>query len=201
MKYILILILLISFNLQAAQNDKDAVYNALLEKYGELSSISLKFKSMDNQHIEGSIEAKKGNKYILKMGNRIITCNGKSLWNYSIDDNNVIVSKFDKSIHTNSIENMFFSLLEEFSPTSMKKESSTRGTSFTILTLASNTNKSDINQIKIWIDNSGNIASFSLVKNNKEEKYAVWDIFTNKKMQDKQFDFTAPKGAEVIDLR
>ncbi len=200
-KYILVMFWAMSLSVAAQQNDKDAVYNALLDKYGELTSISLKFQSMNNKSITGSLTAKKGNKYVLKIGSRTITCNGKSLWNYSTDDSVVIITKFDKSIHTNSIENMFFSLLEEFSPIAMKSESSSKGTSFTVLTLGSNNSQSDIKQIKLWIGKNGDIASFSLIKNSSEEKWAVWDILINKKVQDKQFEFSAPKGAEIMDLR
>ncbi len=185
-----------------SQNDKDKVYNQLLEKYGSLSSISLKYRSMDNKNIEGSIEAKRGNKYIIKMGNRIITCNGKAIWNYSIDDKNVIISNFDSDLHSNSIEKMFFSLLEEFVPLEMKRESSSRGTTFTILTLESpKGTQFDVQRINLWLNRNSEIESFSLIRNGIEEKWAVWDIAINRKIADKTFDFIVPKGTEVIDLR
>jgi len=185
-----------------SQNDKDKVYNQLLEKYGDLSSISLKYRSMDNRNIEGAIEAKRGNKYIIKMGNRIITCNGMSIWNYSIDDKNVIISKFDSDLHSNSIEKMFFSLLEEFIPSEMKKESSTRGTTFTILTLdGPKGSKFDVQKINLWLNRNMEIESFSLFRSGIEEKWAIWDIALNKKIANKTFDFIVPKGTEVIDLR
>lgn len=204
LKYGLIVILMIfGISKSFAENDKDMVYNKLIEKYGDLSSVTLKFKSMDNDRIDGTIEAKKGNKYLIRMANRLIVCNAKSIWNYSIDDNNVIVSKFDKDLHSNSIEKLFFSLLQSFTPTAMKKESSSKGTSFTVLTLKSDEkeNAMNIKQIKLWLDKNYNIESFSFLKDGNEERWAVWDIFTNTKIQDKTFDFKVPKGAEVIDLR
>lgn len=186
-----------------AQNDKVEAYNKVLEKYGELATISLKFKSLDNSKLEGSIEAKSGNKYVLRMGSRIITCNGKTIWNYSIDDNNVIVSKFDPSLHSNSIEKLFFSLIESFSPTELKKESSSKGTSFTMLTLANKDNnaKFEFDAIKLWLNSSYEIESFSLMKKKSEERWAISNLTTNKKISDKTFNFTPPKGAEIIDLR
>ncbi len=199
---VFLLFTLLSANL-FSQNDKDIVYNQLIEKYGDLKSISLQFKSMDNPRVEGSLQAKRGNKYRLEMGSRIITSNAKFIWNYSIDDKNVIVSRFDKGLHSNSIENLFFTFLQDFSPVSLKKENSSKGTSFTILTLKSVNNDENINieSITLWLDQNSNIQSFAIENGKSTEKWSVWNLNTNPNLTDKSFDFRVPKGAELIDLR
>ncbi len=183
-----------------AQNDKVQVYNSLLSKYGDINSISLKFKSMNNKSLEGKLDAQKGNKYVLRLGDRIITCNGKTLWNYSETDNNVIVSNFDSNIHTNSLENFFFSLISQLNPVELKAESSSRGTSFRILTLEPKTSE-QFSQIKLWIDSKGEIASIAIIKDKIEEKWAIWEVRINPKFEKEYFIFKAPKNVEIIDVR
>jgi|YNPMSStandDraft_1061717.scaffolds.fasta_scaffold00431_20 outer membrane lipoprotein-sorting protein len=194
-----ILIFLLAFASIFAQ-DKDQVYNSLLKKYGNLTSISLKFKSLSNANIEGKLEAQKGNKYILHLGDRTLTCNGKTLWNYSSEEKNVIISNFDSNVHTNSLENFFFTLISQLNPVELKKESSSRGTSFTILTLEPK-EISEFNKIKVWIDTQGEIVSISIFKNKVEEKWAIWDFRINPKFDKNHFTFKIPKDVEVIDLR
>ncbi|MCX8054074.1 MAG: outer-membrane lipoprotein carrier protein LolA [Ignavibacteria bacterium] len=183
-----------------AQNDKTQVYNSLLTKYGNITSISLKFKSLNNHSLEGKLDAQKGNKYVLRMGDRVITCNGKTLWNYSETDKNVIISNFDSNIHTNSLENFFFSLISQLNPVELKVESSSRGTSFKILTLEPKTSE-QFSQIKLWIDTKGEIASISIIKDKNEEKWAIWDVRINPKFEKEYFNFKAPKNVETIDIR
>lgn len=194
-----ILILIIAFASLLAQ-DKNQAYNSLINKYGNLTSISLKFKSLNNANIEGKLEAQKGNKYILHLGDHTITCNGKTLWNYSSEDKNVIISNFDSNVHTNSLENFFFTLISQLNPVELKKESSSRGTSFTILTLEPK-ETSEFSKIKLWLDTQGEIVSISILKNKIEEKWAIWDTRLNPKFDKNHFNFKVPKDIEVIDLR
>lgn len=195
-----IVVFLLAVAIVFAQNDKSQLYNSLLSKYGDINSISLKFKSLNNHSLEGKLDAQKGNKYVLRLGDRVITCNGKTLWNYSETDNNVIVSNFDSNIHTNSIENFFFSLISQLNPVELKVESSTRGTSFRILTLEPKTSE-QFSQIKLWIDSKGEIASIAIIKDKIEEKWAIWDVRINPKFEKEHFNFKAPKNVETIDIR
>jgi outer membrane lipoprotein-sorting protein len=82
----------------------------------------------------------------------------------------------------------------------LKKESSSRGTSFTILTLEPK-EISEFNKIKVWIDTQGEIVSISIFKNKVEEKWAIWDFRINPKFDKNHFTFKIPKDVEVIDLR
>ena len=195
-----IIVFLLAVAIVFAQNDKSQLYNSLLSKYGDINSISLKFKSLNNHSLEGKLDAQKGNKYVLRLGDRVITCNGKTLWNYSETDNNVIVSTLHSNIHTNSLENLFFSLISQLNPVELKVESSSRGTSFRILTLEPKTSE-QFSQIKLWIDSKGEIASIAIIKDKIEEKWAIWDVRINPKFEKEHFNFKAPKNVETIDIR
>jgi len=186
-----IIVFLLAVAIVFAQNDKSQLYNSLLSKYGDINSISLKFKSLNNHSLEGKLDAQKGNKYVLRLGDRVITCNGKTLWNYSETDNNVIVS---------NLENFFFSLISQLNPVELKVESSSRGTSFRILTLEPKTSE-QFSQIKLWIDSKGEIASIAIIKDKIEEKWAIWDVRINPKFEKEHFNFKAPKNVETIDIR
>jgi len=72
-KYFLILAL---FSMPALALDKDEIYSAVKEKYGNLDCITVKFKEK-NSGISGTLSAKRSNKYILELNDRTIVCNGK----------------------------------------------------------------------------------------------------------------------------
>ena len=44
--------------------------------------------------ISGTVKAKRGNKYVLDMGDRVPMSNGVAVWNYAKGPNSVVISNF-----------------------------------------------------------------------------------------------------------
>jgi outer membrane lipoprotein-sorting protein len=104
--------------------DKKSLFNELKEEFKELNSIEIYFVNRDTPEVTGHIIAKKGNKYRITMGDRIISSDGVTVWNYSITQNTVLISNF-KEINSGSLENLFFTEINNSKPISLNTINST----------------------------------------------------------------------------
>lgn len=197
---LLLCVLFINANLMFAA-DKNELYKSIIEKYGSLKSISFSFKSAKVPSISGSIKAKKGNKYILNSFDRLITCDGKTIWNYSPKDKNVIITEYTDDMTNSSLEKLFFGTLTNMSPIELKEENSSKNGSSYVLKLAPKSN-SNIKAITLWINKDKNdIKAIQIKTNESETKWILTNVKINSELSDKSFKFVVPKGAEVIDMR
>lgn len=188
-----------------AQNDKIEVYNNFLETYGDLKSISFNFVSVDKQKMKGKFIAKKGNKYILETEGRKLFCDGKTIWNYSISQKNVMISDYDKLSRESSIEAVFFELIEQFAPSALSSESNTKSGSslhLKLLPIEKKKKKSGINEIHIWLDkNTKKLKTVMIKGNGLDSKWNLTNINLNADYPDSKFNYKPGKNIEVIDLR
>lgn len=199
----ILILLMIFINSVNAQQDKDKIFEKLKKQYAELQTISLNFTLNENTFIKGQLNAKKGNKYILSFGNKIIYCNNKIIWNYSPTNNSVIISNYDDSNESISIEKIFFQFTEDFKAEKLYKNQISNNESSTILELIpKNSNQSDISKIKISINtNNLNISNVVIVSNYNEESWKISNLKLNTNIDDNRFDFKVPENVEIIDLR
>lgn len=203
--FFIALIGLLHFSQLFAQNDKDAVYNKLIEKFHNIKSLEIDFELKENPAYSGKITAKKGNKYIIEMENRKIVCNGSSIWNYSAKAKNVVINKFDPAKAGFSVEDLFFSILLAYEPVELVKESTSKGGSGLILKLVPPKKESEIDNVKsvsLWLDQgSYKIYTVAIDDGNGMQTWFIDRILLNEKVSDKIFEYTPPKGIEVIDMR
>lgn len=201
--YIYLLICLLIPFVANAQNDKASIYKSIVDKYGSIKSISLKFKSTDNLKVEGSIKAKKGNKYILAVGGRYIYCNGKKVWNYSPKDKNVLKNSYTDSPGQISIDKIFFNYLTGLEPSELKEEKTSKGEKNWVLTLTpkpGDKKTKNVKFLKLWISaKSLNINKLQASVDNSNQTWIVSDLKLNPSAQDKIFEFKVPKGVELIE--
>ena len=189
----------------AAENDKNAVYDKLKKQYGDLKSISLKFSMVGLTEFTGTLKAKKGNKFLFQTKDRIVVSNGKTVWNHSLTDKNVIISSYDTKLSESSVEQFFFSFLDNYSPSDLKKENTSGGASNYVLTLIPKNAKSTINgvkYIKVWIsDSNGEIKKIGFKNGPGEQVWELKSITVNPKLNESLFEYKVPKGMEQMDLR
>lgn len=185
-----------------ARNSKEEIFNYLKSKYGNIESIVAEFALSTNQKIKGKFWAKSGNKYIMQMDNRIITCNGTNLWNYSIKQNNVVISSFDKMSEEISVEKILFDLMNDYKVIEAKSELASKGKKQLMIVLEKNKKEGNLSKVKIWVDpNNYSINSVGIDRGGEFEIWNLSNLKINTKIEDSKFDFKTPKNAEEIDLR
>lgn len=115
MRSLISVLLVFTFVYYSYPIDKKSLFNDLKQEFNDLNSIEIYFVNRDNPDINGHIIAKKGNKYRITMGDRIISSDGATVWNYSSTQNTVLISNF-KEINSSSLENLFFTEINNSKP-------------------------------------------------------------------------------------
>jgi outer membrane lipoprotein-sorting protein len=212
MKFKLTTILFLIFFLNAtsylllSQPDKYSIHKKLKDKFKSIQTISAKFSIGDNSSEMMNIKAAKNNKYILELGERIIYCDGKNVWNYSINDNSVVISSYDPSDAGISLEQVFFDIIESFQPSELKLESSSFKNSDYILILVNPEKRLStaiIKSITLYL-NKKNFDIYIIkvkISDGSELSWQIHELIINPKLNQTIFEFKPQKDTEVIDLR
>lgn len=188
------LLLIFLFVNQSYAIDKNSVFNELKSNYKNIKSIEIIYSNAQNSDIKGELTAIKGNKYRITMGSRIITCDGTNVWNYSIPQKSVLISKFKESKSV-SIENLFFTEINESIVLSLSNLNSTKNNSKYELSLKNE--KTDF-AYKLYLDENKNIKSIYF--EDMEEEWIIEKLNINTKINDK-FEPKFADDIEIIDLR
>jgi len=203
-KVLAVLVILNISILYSQTPDKDECFKHLLDKYGKMNSVSFKFTSPDSKNLQGSLIAVRGNKYKIDTKDRVVCCNGETIWNNSIKDNKVLISTYDNT-NTNpmSIEKFFFNFLEQYTPSELTESTSSLGTKSYVLQLTPISEKSfDIDDVKIWLDiKNYNIRSLKLKIGGKIQTINIDDLVIDKNYPDKTFEYVATGKEQIIDFR
>ncbi len=181
--------------------DKEKVFEKLQNRILGANSVKITFE-MVNSTIKGVLFVDFTGKYRLELKKknrieRIITSNGKTIWNYTPFEKKLVVSNVetDQSL---GLQNFFERFSKDFSPISYQRELNSDFGSHNVLMLKSNTT----NQIvKVYLDEKLAIKGIQFDENGNKGTYRLLKIDYEYKLRKGFFEFKIPKGIEVIDLR
>ncbi|MCX7737718.1 MAG: outer membrane lipoprotein carrier protein LolA [Candidatus Kapabacteria bacterium] len=202
---LLLIILFSTLNFQLnAQYTAETLFAEIQKTFKNLKSVSFNFLSENNPNLKGNIKAETGNKYFIKMTERHIISNGKIVWNYSLKDKKVIINEIPKNDSEFSIENFFFSFLNNYKPKDLKKETSSgRGFNYLLTLIPSNpSSENNISSIQLEINQKSLlVSSVQINYGNYIDKWNIENLELNPKIKSDIFSFQPTKDMEVIDLR
>ena len=201
---IITICIIFSGNLVSQSVDKDEVYKKLVDKYGKMKSVSFKFSSPESKILQGSLIAVKGNKYLIDTKDRDVYCNGKTIWNHTISDNDVLISVFEPSnTSPMSLESFFFNFLEQYQANDLTESTSSLGTKSLVLNLIPKGEKTfDIDDMKIWLDQKNYvIKSVKMKIAGKIQTLNIEDLVIDKSYPDKTFEYVPSGNEKIIDFR
>lgn len=191
-----------------SQLESTSVFDNVLKKYSGVKSVSFSFTSTEQPGLKGKIKAKLGNKYIITSGDRTITCNGKSIWNFTKKDNKVVLSSYEEAESDElSIEKVFFNFLQQYKAVSVAKNTSSSGPSAYEITLEPKNKPTkfssmSLSRVIIKVDRKDyTLLSITISDNGALQTWSVKSIKLNQEIKDEAFNFEVPEGASVVDLR
>ena len=198
-------ILMILFpRLLFSQWDVNSVHEKLKSKYGNINTMITNFLLRGNNKLNGTLTAKAGNKFKIQIYDRQIISNGATIWVYSEKENRVVISNFDESASSNSLERIFYKFIEFYKVSKISKEQKSNRKTLIVAELEPiDRNKiiASTNKLTLWLDpNDFTIETFKIQGDETE----IWDLdnlILNKKIPDKLFEFKLPKDCEVVDIR
>lgn len=179
------------------------------QKYESVTDAQLKFSqrvvfgiSKIEQKINGTLYLKKKNKYRMELGNQTIVTDGKTVWSFSIPNNQVLIDNFKLDERSMTPERLLTGSSGDFYATLIGNEKLGK-VDVVVLKLVPKDDDSIIKSMKLWVDESTwFIKKVELVDvNGKETEYVVDDLQVNVGLQDSRFVFKISEGVQVVDLR
>jgi outer membrane lipoprotein carrier protein len=208
-----VFVLLISAHTVFGQtSDANAVklLKAVGQKYSAYKTmqmdISLTIENQDSKSKEtktGKVSSK-GNMFKADMGNQTIISDGKTLWTYLKDVNEVQINNFEQGQDIMT-PNDIFKIAEKDYLAYMGEKITENGKTIQVIELTPKNKNLSFSKIKMYIDISDNTVKRGVVydKNAMHYTYTISNLKTNMELSDSTFKFDKAKypGVEVIDLR
>lgn len=194
---ILFIVILVTIQLLYSQS-KEESFKYFKDKLSKLETISFNFVSINDPNYKGYLVANKANKFKLALPDRLLVCDGESVWNYDYKQKQVVISDLGRT-QSASLQSIFFNITENYKPTNLQSALGSKNKNYFILTLSSNNNPNE--NIELSYDDKYNITNirFNIGKNSGNIKLS--NIKFNPKTSKDTFKFKTPKDVEEIDLR
>jgi chaperone LolA len=192
-----------------AGDEAAGLVSKLRKKYDGMATLSLSFTrttvfavSKARQSSDGDLVLAKGNRYRITFDDRVIVSDGASVWSWSEANDQVVIDRFRDDPNGLSPERLLAKLPTEYAAVLVGKEKvGKRETS--VLKLTPPASGRQLRWLKLWVDEDGpvilRLQVMDLAEN--ETTYDLRDIVAGDRAADSTFRFTAPPGAELLDLR
>lgn len=197
-----------------AQNDAKAkgLLDSVTKNVNSLKTIKANF-SLSLNSANGKIKQQKvgtfmlkGSKYKISLTGQEIICDGKTVWTYIKETNEVQISNYnpnEQTISPNKLITNFYDKEYKYKYTGVKKAAN--GKSYESVELVPNNTKKQFKNVVLLVDKTKNMISGGNITeaNGNKYTYTISNFVSNSNIDDHNFSFDtkAHKGVEVIDLR
>jgi len=207
--HIIIVLIFMIIGSVNAQNSGQKILNDLADKTNSYKSIKVGFiykmvnvSSNINEQTEGSLLVA-GNKYNLKIAGQEIVSDGKTIWTYIADANEVQINEVDEE-ESFSPTKLLSSYSDDYTA-ELEKEINENGRAFYLLKLKPKVKNSGFDYVHLKIDKAKlQVVAFILYDFEKNVfSYLIKEYLTDVALDAKAFSFdtTKYKGVDIIDMR
>ncbi len=213
MKKLIILLILITFvfsiNFAYSAMSAKNIVKKVKETYQDLRTVIIEFEqdfkwklAGTNQKVNGKIIIKDNVKYHVEIDNNTIVTDGKTIWNYSKANNQVIIKNAEKADADQLPSKILLKYAEDYHVTLVGEERLQNAECYVLL-FKSKTGDDYYQQMKAWISKknwmTAKIEQTDI--NQNVNTYLIRSVQTNTPIDDSNFIFRTPKGVEEIDMR
>ncbi len=206
---ILIAFLFFLHNVSTAQEKAEDIVNKIRQTYEKLESLKGEFEQEftwalagETQVLNGTLYLKKGDRYRVETPNQMIITDGKTVWTYSLDKNQVFVDNLEKSKDNPLPRDLIIKYTHEFKPKLLRSEKLGAIDCY-VLALTPRDENSFIRSVTVWIDKSTWLAARieQVDINDNKTAYVLKNAQRNVALADALFTLKIPAEAEVVDMR
>lgn len=176
---------------------KEEIFGNLVKKLENAKNITFSFSSLEDKNYVGTLIANSQDRYRLTQKNKLIVCDGISVWNFTPSEKQVLISRF-KPNSASAIQSIFFDIKQNYIPTNATKVKIAKSYQWQ-LSLKSRNNPDDT--INLTLDKKYNVIGVNFKIGTSIGNLKISKIRINSKIQESTFIFKSPKGIEELDLR
>lgn len=208
-KQLLILLIISMVGTAQAQNNSQKILDELANRTNAAKNIQVGFSyEMENteadihEATEGSLVVS-GNKYLLKIAGQEIICDGKTIWTYIADADEVQINEVDEE-ESFSPTKLLSSYTDDYDA-SLEKEYSENGRKYYLMKLKPKDKESGFDYVHLKIEKDKmQLAAFILYDfDNNVFSYIIKEYLTDIALDENAFTFDETKypDVDVIDMR
>ena len=208
--FIVFIQLFILYSSHYASEDVNKIIKKVQKKYEKVDILNADFKQINRfqltniqSEIYGSIWISKDNKFRFETEDQTIVSNGEKFWRYNKLEQQVLIDYAKKTQQDVFLNNFLFNISDHYT-SQLVSESKIHGNKVYEIRLSPKTpDDSFFRFIKVWIyDNTWNLEKVIYTDfNDNEVEYQMEKIELNPQISSDIFEFKAPAGVEVVDLR
>ncbi|RKY58069.1 MAG: outer membrane lipoprotein carrier protein LolA [Candidatus Latescibacterota bacterium] len=184
------------------------VLSRLQKRYKKLRSFSAEFRYTfcwklvgEARQQEGKVFFRKPNLFRIETPDRVVVCDGKTVWNYTPATRQVVVTDYGDRSLSPTLQDIIADYLESYTPHYARPDT-VSGERCHLLRLVPKDPEERL-EVRLWVEEKRWMVrklSYSDEVGN-ETTYLLKDVQVNPKLDKKLFRFKVPEGAEVVDLR
>jgi chaperone LolA len=204
--FLFVMIVMLSKNILCITADELA--GQVEKKYRTLSDLTLDFTKTTRSEIfetesktQGKMLLKNPDKFKIQTKEETIVSDGKFVWTYSVENEQVVKNLLDKSESVFKPNQYLSNFRTDYVPHLEGEEKIDQTQCFKLLL---STKKDDvfIKKMIIWVDKGSLLTNKLQYKdsNDNEVTLVFSHIKTNRKIKDSEFVFQTPPGVEELDL-
>ena len=197
------------YRLGVAGEDPEEILNRLQKRYKSIDDVKAYFTqdvtfgvTKEEQSFKGTLWMKRGNKYRIETEDQTIVTDGKSVWSYSKNTNQVLVDVYKEDPKSFAPDKVLTNVPQQYNATVLAKEK-VGGLETTVMKLIPKNQSASLQWMKVWVDTDEWLMKKVQVLDLSDNltTYVIDSLKLNGGLADKEFQYTAPKDVEVIDLR
>ena len=192
-----------------AGDNAEEIISKLQKKYNSIKDVTIDFTqnvrfgvTKSEQTFSGKLLMKKENKYRIELEQQTIVTDGKSVWTYSKLNGQVFIDTYRNDPKSFSPDKVLTNLPANYTAATLGKEV-IGGIEAVIVKLVPKSGKSNIQWMKVWVDDDEWLMKKVQVQDNSDNltTYSIESFKSNTSLSDALFQFQPPQDVEVIDLR
>ncbi len=191
------------------------VIDRVQREFDKLKTLSARFEKKhfwklvgQTQSVKGELYVEKPNRFRLESEIRTVVTDGKTVWSYDPQNEQVLLNDYSMVASDRSYEKLLFDLVllggyeGRFTPTYVDEEK-VRGKRCHVIDLRSKEQDAYIETVRMWIDRKEWLVRRIEYQNINGDvtTYDLDHLKKNKKPKPGIFSFVVPEGVEVVDLR
>lgn len=184
--------------------DASSIFQAIQRKYSATTTIQVAFTDKNNPSITGLLTVQRNNKFMIEFSDRIVICNGITMWNYTPDKGKVIVSNYVDGNDAISPQKLFLSFPRHYIP-SLLREQRSSGSEAVVLVLKPKNQQSvvgGLQRITMRLEpRTLEIAELEIFDGSNVRSWVISGLKTDVAVPDSNFEFVPADDIRVIDLR
>ena len=204
-----VLVLMFGFPVSVRAITGQEIVRRIQERFKEFKDFSSDFHQEfywklveKTQGFRGKLYIKKPSKFRIENDKQVVVSDGKSIWIYSPENEQVIVDDYRKLEDSSSPERLLFRYSERYVPKYLG-EKRVLGKSCYLIELTPKQEDAEFVQMKAWVDRKQwlTLKVECLDFNENMTTYTLSNVRIDSKLEDSLFRFVTPHGVDTVDMR